>query len=68
MDINYRKKRIKLQKMEPYTGNSASAAGGTKKDKKSKKNYDDGEGKKKFVSIDMLKLAKPFYAVVVPGP
>lgn len=54
--------------MEPHTGNSASAAGGTKKDKKSKKNYDDGEGKKKFVSIDMLKLAEPFHAVLVPGP
>lgn len=43
--------------MESYTGSSASAAGGTKKEKKSKKNYDDGEGKKKFVSIGMLKLA-----------
>lgn len=68
MDTNYRKKQIKLQKMEPHTGNSASAAGGTKKDKKSKKNYDDGEGKKKFVSIDMLKLAELFHAVLVPGP
>lgn len=54
--------------MEPYTGNSASAAGGAKKDKKSKKNYDDGEGKKKFVSIDMLKLAEPFHAVLVSAP
>ncbi|CAJ1058674.1 Protein diaphanous-like protein 1 [Xyrichtys novacula] len=33
--------------MDPPTGNSASAAG-PKKDKKAKKNYDDGEGKKKF--------------------
>lgn len=52
--------------MEPYTGNSASGAGGTKKDKKSKKSYDDGEGKKKFVSIDLLKLAKRFHAVLLP--
>lgn len=36
--------------MDPNTGNSASAAG-PKKDKKSKKNYEDGDGKKKFVSI-----------------
>lgn len=36
--------------MDPHTGNSASAAA-SKKDKKSKKNYDDGDGKKKFVSI-----------------
>ncbi|TKS72362.1 Protein diaphanous -like protein 3 [Collichthys lucidus] len=34
--------------MEPNTGNSASAAG-PKKDKKSKKNYEDGDGKKKFL-------------------
>ncbi|KAM9795020.1 protein diaphanous homolog 1 [Neosynchiropus ocellatus] len=33
--------------MDPYTGQSASA-GGPKKEKKSKKNYDDGDGKKKF--------------------
>ncbi|XP_019119455.2 protein diaphanous homolog 1 isoform X1 [Larimichthys crocea] len=33
--------------MEHNTGNSASAAG-PKKDKKSKKNYEDGDGKKKF--------------------
>lgn len=33
--------------MDPYTGNSASAAP-PKKDKKSKKNYEDGDGKKKF--------------------
>lgn len=33
--------------MEPYTGNSASAAG-PKKDKKAKKNVEDGDGKKKF--------------------
>uniref|UniRef100_A0A674PBY3 Diaphanous related formin 1 n=1 Tax=Takifugu rubripes TaxID=31033 RepID=A0A674PBY3_TAKRU len=33
--------------MDPNTGNSASAAG-PKKDKKSKKNYEDGDGKKKF--------------------
>ncbi|KAK9518085.1 hypothetical protein VZT92_023406 [Zoarces viviparus] len=33
--------------MDPHTGNSASAAG-PKKDKKSKKNYEDGDGKKKF--------------------
>ncbi|KAI3351736.1 hypothetical protein L3Q82_020569 [Scortum barcoo] len=33
--------------MDPNTGNSASAAG-LKKDKKSKKNYEDGDGKKKF--------------------
>uniref|UniRef100_A0A8C2WGI6 Diaphanous related formin 1 n=1 Tax=Cyclopterus lumpus TaxID=8103 RepID=A0A8C2WGI6_CYCLU len=33
--------------MDPHTGNAASAAG-PKKDKKSKKNYEDGEGKKKF--------------------
>ncbi|XP_028315683.1 protein diaphanous homolog 1 isoform X2 [Gouania willdenowi] len=33
--------------MDPNTGNSASAAG-PKKDKKSKKSYEDGEGKKKF--------------------
>lgn len=36
--------------MDPYTGNSASAAA-PKKDKKSKKNLEDGDGKKKFVSI-----------------
>lgn len=36
--------------MDPHTGNSASAAG-PKKDKKSKKNYEDGDGKKKFVSV-----------------
>lgn len=41
--------------MDPYTGNSASASG-HKKDKKSKKNYEDGDGKKKFVSIDVFKL------------
>ena len=35
--------------MDPNTGNSASAAG-PKKDKKAKKNYEDGDGKKKFVS------------------
>ncbi|XP_011608876.2 protein diaphanous homolog 1 isoform X2 [Takifugu rubripes] len=34
--------------MDPNTGNSASAAG-PKKDKKSKKNYEDGDGKKKFL-------------------
>ncbi|XP_035525704.1 protein diaphanous homolog 1-like [Morone saxatilis] len=33
--------------MDPPTGNSAAAAG-PKKDKKSKKNYEDGDGKKKF--------------------
>lgn len=33
--------------MDPYTGNSASAAA-PKKDKKSKKSYEDGDGKKKF--------------------
>ncbi|XP_022615849.1 protein diaphanous homolog 1-like [Seriola dumerili] len=33
--------------MDPHTGNAASAAG-PKKDKKSKKNYEDGDGKKKF--------------------
>uniref|UniRef100_A0A672FJF5 Diaphanous related formin 1 n=1 Tax=Salarias fasciatus TaxID=181472 RepID=A0A672FJF5_SALFA len=33
--------------MDQHTGNSASAAG-PKKDKKSKKNYEDGDGKKKF--------------------
>ncbi|KAM7417652.1 hypothetical protein PAMA_017339 [Pampus argenteus] len=33
--------------MDPHTGNSASAAG-PKKEKKSKKNYEDGDGKKKF--------------------
>lgn len=36
--------------MDPNTGSSASASG-PKKDKKPKKNYEDGEGKKKFVSI-----------------
>lgn len=39
--------------MDPNTGNSASAAG-PKKDKKSKKNYEDGDGKKKFVSIPQV--------------
>ncbi|XP_045886242.1 protein diaphanous homolog 1-like [Micropterus dolomieu] len=34
--------------MDPQSGNSASAAAGPKKDKKSKKNYEDGDGKKKF--------------------
>ncbi|XP_069387328.1 protein diaphanous homolog 1 isoform X2 [Paralichthys olivaceus] len=34
--------------MDPPTGSSASAAG-PKKDKKSKKNYEDGDGKKKFL-------------------
>ncbi|XP_028271257.1 protein diaphanous homolog 1 isoform X4 [Parambassis ranga] len=33
--------------MDQQTGNAASAAG-SKKDKKSKKNYEDGDGKKKF--------------------
>uniref|UniRef100_A0A8D3DT03 Diaphanous related formin 1 n=1 Tax=Scophthalmus maximus TaxID=52904 RepID=A0A8D3DT03_SCOMX len=33
--------------MDPHTGSSASGAG-PKKDKKSKKHYEDGEGKKKF--------------------
>ncbi|XP_034546447.1 protein diaphanous homolog 1-like [Notolabrus celidotus] len=33
--------------MDPHTGNSASAAG-PKKDKKAKKNSEDGDGKKKF--------------------
>ncbi|XP_077957324.1 protein diaphanous homolog 1 isoform X1 [Gasterosteus aculeatus] len=33
--------------MDPNTGSSASASG-PKKDKKPKKNYEDGEGKKKF--------------------
>lgn len=41
--------------MDPNTGNSASAAG-PKKDKKSKKNYEDGDGKKKFVSITSTAL------------
>lgn len=36
--------------MDAHTGNSASASG-PKKDKKAKKNYEDGDGKKKFVSI-----------------
>lgn len=40
--------------MDPYTGNSASGAG-PKKDKKSKKNYEDGDGKKKFVSIHVFR-------------
>ncbi len=44
--------------MDPHTGNSASAAG-PKKDKKSKKNYDDGDGKKKFVSIHQVDLFTP---------
>ncbi|XP_042274121.1 protein diaphanous homolog 1-like isoform X2 [Thunnus maccoyii] len=34
--------------MDPHTGNSASAPG-PKKDKKSKKNYEEGDGKKKFL-------------------
>ncbi|XP_077957325.1 protein diaphanous homolog 1 isoform X2 [Gasterosteus aculeatus] len=34
--------------MDPNTGSSASASG-PKKDKKPKKNYEDGEGKKKFL-------------------
>ncbi|XP_039975314.1 protein diaphanous homolog 1 isoform X2 [Xiphias gladius] len=34
--------------MDPHTGNSASAAG-PKKEKKLKKNYEDGDGKKKFL-------------------
>ncbi|XP_029917133.1 protein diaphanous homolog 1 isoform X2 [Myripristis murdjan] len=34
--------------MDPYSGNSASAAV-SKKDKKPKKNYEDGDGKKKFL-------------------
>lgn len=42
--------------MDPHTGNSASAAG-NKKDKKTKKNYEDGEGKKKFVSIQLVVAA-----------
>lgn len=42
--------------MDPNTGNSASAAG-PKKDKKSKKNYEDGDGKKKFVSISKFYCA-----------
>lgn len=40
--------------MDPQSGNSASAAAGPKKDKKSKKNYEDGDGKKKFVSIPQV--------------
>lgn len=39
--------------MDPNTGNSASAAG-PKKDKKAKKSYEDGDGKKKFVSIPQV--------------
>ncbi|KAK7919031.1 hypothetical protein WMY93_010315 [Mugilogobius chulae] len=35
--------------MDPYTGNSAAAGGAPKKDKKSKKNYDEVDGKKKFL-------------------
>lgn len=42
--------------MDPHTGGSASAAG-PKKDKKSKKNYEDGDGKKKFVSIKLVQLS-----------
>lgn len=49
------RKLINFLTMDPYTGNSASASG-PKKDKKSKKNYEDGDGKKKFVSIDVFKL------------
>lgn len=41
--------------MDQQTGSSASAAG-PKKDKKSKKSYDDGDGKKKFVSIPLVQL------------
>lgn len=41
--------------MDPNTGNSASAAG-PKKDKKSKKSIEDGDGKKKFVSIPQVEL------------
>ncbi|KAF0039723.1 hypothetical protein F2P81_007958 [Scophthalmus maximus] len=38
--------------MDPHTGSSASGAG-PKKDKKSKKHYEDGEGKKKFVDMNL---------------
>lgn len=48
--------------MDPHTGNSASAAG-PKKDKKSKKNYEDGDGKKKFVSVTFC----PFTPLFVCG-
>lgn len=44
--------------MDHQTGSSASAAG-PKKDKKSKKSYDDGDGKKKFVSIPLVQLPAP---------
>nr|XP_046263030.1 protein diaphanous homolog 1-like isoform X2 [Scatophagus argus] len=54
--------------MDPNTGNSASAAG-AKKDKKSKKNYEDGDGKKKFLerftSMRMKKDKEK--SVPVPG-
>lgn len=50
--------------MDPYTGNSASAAG-PKKDKKSKKNYEDGDGKKKFVSIHKFQSFSLLYGFVV---
>lgn len=38
--------------MDPHSGNGASAAPVSKggKEKKPKKNYEDGDGKKKFVS------------------
>lgn len=40
--------------MDPNAGNSASAAAPkSKKDKKEKKNYEDGDGKKKFVRINI---------------
>lgn len=41
--------------MDPHSGNSASAAG-SKKEKKTKKNYEDSDVKKKFVSIRFINV------------
>lgn len=52
------RKGLKVLNMDQQTGNTASAAG-PKKDKKSKKNLEDGDGKKKFVSNPLVQLVAP---------
>lgn len=54
--------------MDQHTGNSASAAG-PKKDKKSKKSKEeDGDAKKKFVSIPLVQRAAHLSCSCGVGP
>lgn len=39
--------------MDPYAASAGGSKSGKEKDKKSKKTYDDGDSKKKFVSVLM---------------